>query len=190
MNEGASHKAGNALVAAARKGYLNIIEFLLERNDCAHYETEAFIEALMNGYLTIVKHFVDRQIVDVPAYEGTLVAAACIQGHWEVAQYLVEEGADLHKEQELALHYAAEGGHFHAVKFLLEQGADIHAQDEQALCEALKYGHFLLAIYLLQQGANPYHENVRDILNTVHLKHPEFHFLCQSFGYLKNEIAA
>ena len=66
----------------------------------------------------------------------------------------------------------------------------IHAQNEQALCETLKHGHLLLAIYLLQQGANPCHENVKALLNTVHSKHPEFHFLCQSFDYLKNEIAA
>jgi ankyrin repeat protein len=86
--------------------------------------------------------------------------------------------------------YAAEGGHFLAVKYLLGQGADIHAQNELALCEALKHGHFLLAIYLLQQGANPYNENVAVFLNAIHRKHPEFHFLCQSFGYLKSDIEA
>jgi ankyrin repeat protein len=193
VDKGISHKIGSALVVAARKGYLDIVEFLLEQTDCTYYEytdafTDAFIGAIVNGHLMIVKHFVVRQIVDVPTYEGTLVAAACIQGRLEVAQYLVEEGADVHKEQELALCYAAEGGHFHAVKYLLGQGADIHAQNELALCEALKHGHFLLAIYLLQQGANPYNENVAVFLNAIHRKHPEFRFLCQSFGYLKNEI--
>jgi ankyrin repeat protein len=95
VDKGASHKIGNALSVAARIGHLDIVQFLLGQNGCDPCEyTDAFIGATVNGHLDIIKHFVVRQIVDIPTNQGTLVATACIQGRLEVAQYLVEEGAE------------------------------------------------------------------------------------------------
>lgn len=48
-------------------------------------------------------------------------------------KYLVENGADIHVENDEALRYAAKNGHLAIVKYLIEHGADVHSNNDQAL---------------------------------------------------------
>lgn len=45
-------------------------------------------------------------------------------------------------------------GHLEVVKYLLEQGADIHANDDEVLYVAANNNYFEIAEYLLHQGAD------------------------------------
>ena len=56
-------------------------------------------------------------------------------------QYLIENGANIHANDDFALRYAAKNGHLEVVRYLIENGADIHADDDYALRYATVYGH-------------------------------------------------
>ena len=59
--------------------------------------------------------------------------AAALNGHIEVAKFLVEQHAEVdttHKDGLTPLHTAAQNGHIEVVKFLVEQHADVNAKDQ------------------------------------------------------------
>ncbi len=74
-------------------------------------------------------------------------------GHLEVVKYIIEQGADIHIDDDEALKLASRG-HLDVVKYLLEQGADIHIDDDFPLIEASAYGYLEVVKYLVSQGAN------------------------------------
>ncbi|MGB5860131.1 MAG: ankyrin repeat domain-containing protein, partial [Pseudomonas aeruginosa] len=61
-----------------------------------------------------------------------LIDAARV-GNLEELRRLVQQGADLHTDDECALRLAASNGHFEVVKYLVEHRADIHTYRDQAL---------------------------------------------------------
>jgi len=67
---------------------------------------------------------------------------------------LLEQGADLHAQNDYALGRAAGKGHPEAAKRSAEQGADLHAWNDYSLRFAAKNGHLEVVKYLLEQGAN------------------------------------
>ena len=54
---------------------------------------------------------------------------------------LINEGADVHADNDYALMVASENGHIEVVKILLEHGADVHADNDSALRYASSNGH-------------------------------------------------
>ena len=56
----------------------------------------------------------------------------------EVVKYLVDNGADIHANDDCALRWAAEHGRLEVVKYLIDNGADIHARGDRALNFATK----------------------------------------------------
>ena len=84
---------------------------------------------------------------------GYSLRAASSNGHLEVVKYLVEQGADIHANDDLSLISASNNGHLELVKYLVEQGADIHAHNDLSLRWARQRGHTEVADYLVSQGA-------------------------------------
>jgi len=72
----------------------------------------------------------------------------------EAIKYLVENGADIHARDDLALRWAAGNCHLEVVKYLVEQGADIHARDDSALQLAAANGELEVVKYLVENGAD------------------------------------
>jgi hypothetical protein len=77
---------------------------------------------------------------------------------WYVStfQWLVEQGANIHADNEYALRGAAKYGYLEVVKYLCEQGADIHAYGECAVRGASMNEHLEVVKYLCEQGADMY----------------------------------
>jgi hypothetical protein len=72
-------------------------------------------------------------------------------GEWkdpEVLQRLLDDGADIHADDDRALRYTAELGHLQVVKFLIKKGAHIHAEGHCALSRAAERGHKDVVEYL------------------------------------------
>jgi hypothetical protein len=84
-----------------------------------------------------------------------------ICGHYEVAKYLLEQGAEANfatSRKETSLHQAAENNQLQIAKALLEAGADPNAQQsegETPLHLAAFKGYERMVELLLKHGANP-----------------------------------
>lgn len=102
---------------------------------------------------------VDKPI-KASAAGGTSLEMACQEGHLEVVQILLENGASINERGYLGftpIRVAARNGHLEVVKHLAEKGANI---DEQAndkatpLEHAAAKGHYEIVEFLLSKGAN------------------------------------
>ena len=91
-------------------------------------------------------------------YDTPLLVIAAQKGYGDIAQSLIDAGANVHiGYSQLPLHAAAANGHLDVVQRLLNSGAYIHAETEggrTALMEAADGGHFLVTELLLARGAN------------------------------------
>jgi hypothetical protein len=72
---------------------------------------------------------------------------------------LLEEGANVHAEDDLALRWASYYGYLEVVKTLLKAGADVHADNDYALKWASYYDHLEVVKTLLKAGANVHADN-------------------------------
>ena len=72
----------------------------------------------------------------------------------ETWEWIIQEGIDIHADDEYALRWASENGHLEVVKLLLENGANVHAYNDYALRLASEYGHLDVVKYLNQYIKN------------------------------------
>ncbi|KAH9069631.1 ankyrin repeat-containing domain protein [Lactarius deliciosus] len=91
----------------------------------------------------------------------TLLHAASLDGSMDVAEWLLNIGADANVQQydhTTPLHLAAAGGHLEVVRMLLGHGADVNAatmmDSYTPLHEASKGGHVDIVRLLIQNGAD------------------------------------
>lgn len=71
-------------------------------------------------------------------------------------KYLIENGADIHIDNNCALKWAAGNGYYKIVKLLLEYGADINAQNNCAIKLASENGHSSVVELLIGISNNPF----------------------------------
>ena len=91
---------------------------------------------------------------DIHANNDGALRWAAENGYLEIVKYLVDNGADLHAGDDYALRLAALNGYWEIVKYLVDNGADIHASDGCALRLAARNGHLEIVKYLIDNGAD------------------------------------
>ena len=84
---------------------------------------------------------------------------ASANGQLEVVKYLVNNGANIHADNDFALRWASKYGHLEVVKFLVQNGADIHDEDDEALRWTSFYGYLEIVKFLVQNGADIHAED-------------------------------
>ena len=80
--------------------------------------------------------------------------AASKQGNIDIVRFLLENEANVHAVDDLALRWASSNGHTDTVLLLLDNEANIHAQNDLALILASKNGHTDTVLLLLENDAN------------------------------------
>ena len=90
-----------------------------------------------------------NQGVNIHANDDEALRDASYNGQLEVVKYLVEQGADIHAKNDYALRYSSENGYLEIVKYLIEQGAYINALNDLAFKWASKEEHLEVIQYFL-----------------------------------------
>jgi hypothetical protein len=156
---------GEALMGAAQKGDLKLVQDLLEKgaevNAGDEHGRTALMAASEEGRLDVVK-LLQEQGADVNARDETGVTAvmkACANGHLGVVKELLKGGTNVNtKDYEGAtpLMWASQYGHAEVVRLLLEKGAGVNVKDYDgvtALKAASARHHCAVADLLLKSGA-------------------------------------
>ncbi|KAK9744180.1 Ankyrin repeats (3 copies) [Popillia japonica] len=167
-----------ALTLACCGGFTEVADFLIKAG--AHIERGAstpLMEAAQEGHMELVKYLLENN-ADVHAQTqtgDTALTYACENGHTDVADLLLQYGADL----DLLLQYGADleheseggrtplmkacrAGHLCTVQFLISKGADVRRQttnnDHTPLSLACAGGHLSVVELLLAHRADPNHK--------------------------------
>lgn len=93
------------------------------------------------------------------SYKPKTLSGAVAQGDTGIVQNMLQEGSDIHANNDEALRSAAAYGHSAIVTLLLDQGADVHANNDKALQWAASNGHRETVLILLGRGADLHAEN-------------------------------
>ena len=101
---------------------------------------------------------------NIHANNDLALIRAAMRGYTDIVQELVNRGANIHAQNDLALVYAAQFGRTATVRYLLDQGVNIHTRDGQALITASGNGKVATVRYLLDRGANIHTQNDRALI--------------------------
>lgn len=122
------------------------------------------VEAAESGNLKAVKYYATINPKSISAENSsgyTALQTAALNGHEEVAAYLIKNGADVNhvcQKGDTCLHFAALSGSLDIVKKLLSAGADIKAADKSgmnALHYAAQGGNLEVVKFLVEKGLDP-----------------------------------
>ena len=99
-----------------------------------------------------------KELIDeganIHADDDYALRLASYDGHLDIVEFLVEKGANIHACDDYALQLASKYGHLDIVKFLVDRGADVHADDDYAVRGASGNGHLDIVKFLVEKGAN------------------------------------
>lgn len=119
------------LALACQNGHLPIVKLLLKKGADIHADQDAAVEwAAREGRISVLEHLVEKHDADVQGRDNAPLIAAIAGTHQKSGQlktvrYLVEQGADVQAQDNLALLLAVEHQEDAIATFLLEQGADL-----------------------------------------------------------------
>jgi ankyrin repeat protein len=71
-----------------------------------------------------------------------------------MVKLLVENGADIHFNDDFPIHHAAANGRFTVIKYLIEKGVDVCSDNNYALRVAFEHGSLHAVKYLVEKGAD------------------------------------
>jgi ankyrin repeat protein len=108
----------------------------------------------MNFKIDIMKHKYFIWIKNSNKNLDLLFIDAIENKNIKCAKKLLENGANIHKNDDYALRLSSQHGYIDVVKFLIENGADIHANNDDALIESSTHGRIDVVKFLVENGSN------------------------------------
>ncbi len=139
----------------ARSGNINLILKIVQKEYNESSINRIIEEASAFGQLDIIKYF--SPFIG-PYNTDLLLRVACLNGHLDIAEYLVAcRYTDIHSQEEKPLKNACLSGNQKLVKFLLEKGATIsekstYNQEENAFNNACRSGNYDLVKFLIKKN--------------------------------------
>lgn len=160
-----------ALHLAAREGFLNIVELLLNRGADIN-STDSLKEIPLHASVkhpSIVAYLLSKGAQNdfLNNKEQSPLHTAASSECFESVKILVQNGAKAtlkDKDQRTPLHYAAAKNNQEIVKYLLDQGAPINDQDvegETSLHRAVSVGSSEIVKFLINNGAHVEAKNTK-----------------------------
>jgi len=161
--------AQQALIVASGQGHVHVVEFLLDMAEVRVNLADtlrghvALTAAAAAGHLDVCRVLIRRgaSIRVTNLQDRTALICAVEEGHWEVAEYLLQDTATSVDQSDgtgrTALMVAAAEGHLGVMELLLSKGADAKLTDKEgvsALGWACLRGHRLAVTTLLDKGAS------------------------------------
>ncbi len=114
-----------------------------------------FLIALQRGNSQLVKFCVENGADINEVNNRWPIVEASIYGNVDVVKYLLEHGANLHFQEDLAFRVACVFGQLEMAQFLFgQEGVDVHASNEDALIGAAENEQIEIVRWLLEMGAN------------------------------------
>jgi hypothetical protein len=126
----------------ALKKYVKTGEFEL-RKPIRRLQTVKYVrESLNESTMNLSKKIREQDFENMSQEEkDRILTVVSIYGYANTVKKLLDAGADVHTDNDIALRLASRYGHLEVVKILLDAGADVHAKDNEALRWAKYKGH-------------------------------------------------
>lgn len=120
---------------------------------------DELINSAQNGDLAKLKKCLTRgaNINASDEYGETALTQACDSGHYDIVQFLAENGADTNADGGKGLMFASYRGYLAIVQILAQNGANVCAKDSDgwtALMFAAERGYFDIVQFLVENGAD------------------------------------
>uniref|UniRef100_A0A671S427 Ankyrin repeat and KH domain-containing protein 1-like n=1 Tax=Sinocyclocheilus anshuiensis TaxID=1608454 RepID=A0A671S427_9TELE len=180
VNRATANNDHTVVSLACAGGHLAVVELLLAHGaDPTHRLKDGstmLIEAAKGGHTNVDYSFLwhgvhtllsvcsGANVHATTATGDTALTYACENGHTDVADVLLQTGADLEHESEggrTPLMKAARAGHLCTVQFLISKGANVNRatanNDHTVVSLACAGGHLAVVELLLAHGADPTH---------------------------------
>ena len=156
-----------ALLLAAEKGHLNVVELLIDAaadvnvgSDDENGHTPLLL-ASQQSHLDVMHLLVQAGAKQDPLKRQSILHSAAAKGRTEVVMLLLEFGTDpneIVRGDKTALHFAAANGHLKVMKLLLDAGTSTGKEDmlgHTALHSAAHAGEQAAIEMLLEAAADP-----------------------------------
>ncbi len=143
-----------ALSNAIDKNYLELLKYLIDIGILLPNLDDAIKNMLNYSHnefspqSTMLKYVIS--ISDM-TYLNKILKWAMKTGAYEIIEYLVLKGADIHVDNDYCIRHAK---FLDVVEYLVSEGADIHANNDEALRISSKNNNYRVVRYLLFHGAN------------------------------------
>lgn len=142
------------LCAACEKGYLGIVDYLLEKGaNPVAYNGSAFRLAAENGHLLVMKSLL-RAGVDIGSEGPAALSEAASEGRIDVVRFLLDNGISSDADDGRAFLFAVRHGAINVVQVFIEHGMRGDFDDSIGFRDALSADRFDIALLLLQNGAD------------------------------------
>lgn len=83
-----------------------------------------FFYAILDDNKDAIERFIDNGF-DIQCYDNQAVTLACKKSKWDIAKFLITQGADLHAQEDSPFNYAIVSKNNNMIKFLCERFAHV-----------------------------------------------------------------
>lgn len=173
-----------ALYYSSRKGYTEIVRFLLSKNADPNLTTDAgtlpIHAACWKGHLPIVKELLPYlHNIDVQNNKhSTPMSFALSGGHIEIVRILIKHGANVNYRYQsnlTLLHSECNRGNLEMVQLLVSAGADINATVSEEISYPMQFavskGYAEIVSFLIKNGSELCTDNISLLTRAVYNKH-------------------
>ena len=142
---------------AVQNGHLNVVKYLVEGGVDIHANNNfAIRSAAANNRREVIDYLLNftpnkeerKLMIDLALPNSSL------SGNIDLVKYLLDLGANIHFDNELALRFALEEDLLDVAKFLIQQGANLDLVKNRQLVAASAEGRLETVKFLVENGAN------------------------------------